>query len=52
MFAVLALAGMTITMPALLFAGAGQGVLLAVAVWEWGSYHGGWRERLARLRGQ
>ncbi len=51
LFAALALAGMTITMPALLFAGAGQGVLLVVAVWEWGSYHGGWRERFKRLRG-
>jgi hypothetical protein len=25
-----------------------DGVLLVVAVWEWGSFHGGWRERLAR----
>ena len=25
-----------------------SGVLLVVAVWEWGSYHGGWRERFAR----
>jgi low temperature requirement protein LtrA len=22
-----------------------------VAIWEWGSFHGGWRERLSRLRG-
>ncbi len=25
-------------------------VLLVVAIWEWGSFHGGWRERYARWR--
>lgn len=48
LFAALAMAGMTISMPAMVFAAAGQAVLLIVAVWEWGSYHGGWRERFSR----
>jgi len=26
-------------------------LFLLIAVWEWGSYHGGWVERWARLRG-
>ncbi len=26
------------------------GLLIVVAVWEWGSFHGGWTERWARLR--
>ena len=30
------------------FAGACCLVLLIVAVWEWGSFHGGWRERFVR----
>lgn len=34
--------------PALGFAAIGAAVLLVVAVWEWGSFHGGWRERLLR----
>ena len=25
-----------------------DGVLLVVVVWEWGSFHGGWRERFRR----
>jgi low temperature requirement protein LtrA len=49
LFAALALAGITITTPALLFAGAGQGILMVVAIWEWGSYHGGWRERFGQI---
>ena len=23
---------------------------LIIAIWEWGSFHGGWRERWSRLR--
>ena len=26
-------------------------IFLVVAIWEWGSFHGGWTERWARLRG-
>ena len=26
-----------------------DGALFVVALWEWGSFHGGWRERFARL---
>ena len=29
---------------------AATGLFLAIAVWEWGSFHGGWLERWARLR--
>ena len=36
-------------LPATGFAGAAVMALGVVAVWEWGSYHGGWRERLMRL---
>jgi hypothetical protein len=24
---------------------------LVIAIWEWGSFHGGWAERLERLSG-
>ncbi len=37
-------------MAAIRFAAVCCAVLLLVAVWEWGSFHGGWRERLARWR--
>ena len=30
------------------FTGGCDGVLLVVAVWEWGSFHGGWQERFRR----
>lgn len=30
---------------------AATGLFLLIAIWEWGSYHGGWAERLTRLRG-
>jgi low temperature requirement protein LtrA len=36
-------------LPATGFAAGGVMALGVVAVWEWGSYHGGWRERLVRL---
>jgi low temperature requirement protein LtrA len=29
---------------------AGAGALVIIAVWEWGSFHGGWTERWARFR--
>jgi len=32
------------------FTGACDMVLLVVTVWEWGSFHGGWRERLLKPR--
>ena len=36
--------------PVTMIATASVLVLLTVAVWEWGSYNGGWRERLGRLK--
>ena len=35
--------------PALGFVGCTVGVLGLVALWEWGSFHGGWEERLTRF---
>ena len=29
---------------------AATGLFLVIAVWEWGSFHGGWQERWARVR--
>jgi low temperature requirement protein LtrA len=29
---------------------AATGLFLIIAIWEWGSFHGGWVERVARLR--
>lgn len=29
---------------------AATGLFILIALWEWGSYHGGWAERLSRLR--
>ena len=26
-------------------------LFLIIAIWEWGSFHGGWVERWARVRG-
>ncbi len=31
-----------------LFTGLCDGALVVVALWEWGSFHGGWRERFAK----
>lgn len=36
-------------LPETVFAVAADTALAVVAIWEWGSYHGGWRERLMRL---
>jgi len=30
---------------------AATAIFLVIAIWEWGSYHGGWAERLERLNG-
>lgn len=35
----------------LLLQGAATALFVLIAVWEWGSFHGGWAERWARLRG-
>ncbi|BEU99627.1 low temperature requirement protein A [Novosphingobium olei] len=35
--------------PAIGFVGCTVGVLALVALWEWGSFHGGWEERLSRI---
>lgn len=35
--------------PGLGFVSCTVGVLALVALWEWGSFHGGWEERLSRL---
>lgn len=35
----------------LLLHSAATGLFILVAVWEWGSFHGGWIERWARWRG-
>lgn len=45
----MALAALRYAPPTLDFALRCVGVLLATAVWEWVSYHGGWIERLERL---
>ena len=38
--------GHFVALPAALFAALVSAALLVVAVWEWGSFHGGWVERL------
>ncbi len=38
-------------MPALVFVAGTVAILALAAVWEWGSFHGGWRERVDRWRG-
>ncbi len=45
LFAALAAAGWVLPMPTLLFSAAGVAILVLVAIWEWGAYHGG---RVAR----
>jgi low temperature requirement protein LtrA len=52
LIAVLALWAWLVPIPALAFAGLAVAVLTVIAVWEWGSFHGGWQERIARWRGR
>jgi low temperature requirement protein LtrA len=52
LLAALALWAGLIHTPALTFAALAVAVLTVIAVWEWGSFHGGWRERIARWRGR
>jgi low temperature requirement protein LtrA len=41
-----------VPIPALVFGALAVAVLTVIAVWEWGSFHGGWRERIDRWRGR
>ena len=41
-----------VPLPALTFGALAVAVLMVVAIWEWGSFHGGWRVRLDRWRGR
>ena len=50
LLAVLALWAWLVHVPALRLGALIVAVLTVVAVWEWGSFHGGWRERLDRWR--
>lgn len=52
LLATLALWTWLVQVPALTFAALAVAVLTVIAVWEWGSFHGGWQERIARLRGR
>jgi low temperature requirement protein LtrA len=38
--------------PALAFGALAIAILIVVAIWEWGSFHGGWKERWDRWRGR
>lgn len=46
----LALWGWLAEVGALVFSASSVAILVVVAVWEWGSFHGGWQERVARWR--
>jgi len=48
----LALAGWMVKIPALALGTLTVAVMILAAVWEWGSFHGGWQERIARWRGR
>jgi low temperature requirement protein LtrA len=50
LLAALALWAWLVPIPALTFAALAVAVLAVIAVWEWGSFHGGWQERIARWR--
>jgi low temperature requirement protein LtrA len=52
LLAALAVSAWWAAMPALTFCGLAVTVLIVVAIWEWGSFHGGWQERLDRWRGR
>jgi low temperature requirement protein LtrA len=47
----LAVVGWTQPVPALAFYGGSVAILGVVALWEWGSFHGGWAERWEALKG-
>jgi low temperature requirement protein LtrA len=46
-----ALAARLIETPTLVLGALTVAVMIVAAIWEWGSFHGGWQERLARRRG-
>jgi len=50
LLAAMAIWGALQPMPALLFATLAICVLVMVAIWEWGSFHGGWEERFGRRK--
>ncbi len=50
LFALLGLWGWLADPQPLMLAMAAAGLFILIAVWEWGSFHGGWAERWARLR--
>lgn len=52
LLAILALWAWLVHVPALTFAALAVAVLTVIAVWEWGSFHGGWQERIARWGGR
>jgi low temperature requirement protein LtrA len=47
-----ALAAWLIELPTLIFVALTVAVMIVAAIWEWGSFHGGWLERFARWRGK
>jgi low temperature requirement protein LtrA len=47
----LALIGWMVEIPALVLGALTVAVMILAAVWEWGSFHGGWQKRIARWRG-
>jgi low temperature requirement protein LtrA len=46
-----ALAARLIETPTLVLGALTVAVMIVAAIWEWGSFHGGWQERIARRRG-
>ncbi len=50
LLAPVALWGLLTEVSALRFGALTVGALVVVAIWEWVSFHGGWRERFARLK--
>lgn len=52
LLAPLALAAWLVAIPALVLGALTVAVMIVAAIWEWGSFHGGWQERIARWRGR
>lgn len=52
LFAALALWAWFAPVPALLLGALAVAIMVVVAIWEWGSFHGGWQERWDRWRGR